>query len=261
MLIALIMFALVIDYFFFSLLKFMILECIQKISNQLVSMNNHFQNGIIKRNLIGIPLFVYCDSKPMSTSNQTKSSILQVNNDGNLTIKRDFSSNSGKKDFDYQYLEKSTLPTMKFQKSLPRLPIPKLDKTIERYLSALEPIIDDKNQYQNTVNIANQFKDNEGAILHDQLVKEDKANKHTSYISKPWFDMYLKSRTPLVLNFNPFMAWKDEPDGKFMRVDIRASNMIISALRFRRSLIEGKASPEVFHLSPKTDNANYRWGN
>ncbi len=32
-------------------------------------------------------------------------------------------------------------------------------------------------------------------------------------LSEPWFDMYLKARDPLVLNYNPFIAFKDDPQG------------------------------------------------
>ena len=45
----------------------------------------------------------------------------------------------------------------------------------------------------------------------DKLLRErDRQNKHTSYISGPWFDMYLESRLPLVLNYNPFIAFKED---------------------------------------------------
>ena len=27
----------------------------------------------------------------------------------------------------------------------------------------------------------------------------------------PWYDMYLESRDPLVLNYNPFIGFKDDP--------------------------------------------------
>ena len=47
--------------------------------------------------------------------------------------------------------------------------------------------------------------------LQSKLVLEDKANSGTSYISKPWFDMYLSDRQSLVLNYNPFIAFKEDP--------------------------------------------------
>jgi hypothetical protein len=42
---------------------------------------------------------------------------------------------------DYQFLQKSNMPTYYFQKSLPRLPIPKAEKSLERYLSAQRPLL------------------------------------------------------------------------------------------------------------------------
>ena len=47
--------------------------------------------------------------------------------------------------------------------------------------------------------------------LDKQLRQIDSENKHTSYVSGPWYDMYLSAREPLVLNYNPFMAWKPDP--------------------------------------------------
>ena len=45
---------------------------------------------------------------------------------------------------DYQFLHKSNMPTYYFQKSLPRLPIPKMEKTLERYLAAQRPLLSDE---------------------------------------------------------------------------------------------------------------------
>uniref|UniRef100_A0A023GLX5 Putative carnitine o-acyltransferase cpt2/yat1 n=1 Tax=Amblyomma triste TaxID=251400 RepID=A0A023GLX5_AMBTT len=159
---------------------------------------------------------------------------------------------------DYQFLERSVLPTMHFQKSLPRLPIPKLEKTCERYLRALEPLVTEE-ELKKTNDIVSAFKNKEGSELDQLLRKRDKANKHTSYISGPWFDMYLTSRKPLPLNFNPFMSWKDDVRPAYMDQVVRASNMVISSLRFFRSLQSNQLEPMVYHLDPKkSDTATYR---
>jgi len=50
------------------------------------------------------------------------------------------------------------------------------------------------------------------AGIHDALVKENEKNSHTSYVTAPWFDMYLSSRLPLPLNYNPFLAYLPDPD-------------------------------------------------
>jgi carnitine O-palmitoyltransferase 2 len=64
----------------------------------------------------------------------------------------------------YQYLEKSVIPTYHFQQSLPRLPVPKLDATCERYLAGVKPIISEAD-YANTKKIVESFMNNEGKGL------------------------------------------------------------------------------------------------
>jgi carnitine O-palmitoyltransferase 2 len=44
----------------------------------------------------------------------------------------------------YQLLQKSPVKTDYFQRSLPRLPIPKLDKTCERYLATQKALLNDE---------------------------------------------------------------------------------------------------------------------
>ena len=39
------------------------------------------------------------------------------------------------------YLHESKVPTMHFQDSLPRMPIPALEETLDKYLAALEPLV------------------------------------------------------------------------------------------------------------------------
>ncbi|XP_077487112.1 carnitine palmitoyltransferase 2 isoform X2 [Amblyomma americanum] len=181
-----------------------------------------------------------------------RSPIFQRSASGTASGSVDYSSD------DYQFLERSVLPTMHFQKSLPRLPIPKLEKTCERYLQALEPLVSGK-ELEKTKVLVSAFKNKEGSELDQLLRKKDKANKHTSYISGPWFDMYLTSRKPLPLNFNPFLSWKDDKRPAYMDQLVRASNMVISSLRFFRSLQSNQLEPMVYHLDPKkSDTATYR---
>lgn len=48
------------------------------------------------------------------------------------------------------------MPTYYFQKSLPRLPIPKVEKTLERYLAAQRPILNDE-EYKVTEDACKKF--------------------------------------------------------------------------------------------------------
>ncbi|CAF1164128.1 unnamed protein product [Rotaria sordida] len=168
---------------------------------------------------------------------------------------RHVSSNSIKKHDEYNYFKQSILSTDHFQYSLPRLPIPKLDKTCERYLTAIKPILNnDENAFQETQKIVTDFRTGDGKRLDVQLRQKNRLNRNTSYISKPWFEMYLKSRLPLILNFNFFLVLTD--DQQNLKPAARLTNYIISSIRFTNTLRANWLDPEIFHLNPKKTNTD-----
>ncbi|XP_056001188.1 carnitine O-palmitoyltransferase 2, mitochondrial-like [Ostrea edulis] len=165
-----------------------------------------------------------------------------------------YSSSAADKDF----LHRSILPTDHFQASLPRLPIPELEDTLKKYLECQRQILTD-DEYDQTVDIVNKFKVTEGLDLQKRLIAKDKRNKHTSYIAKPWFDMYLKSRLPIVLNNNPFMYFRDDPRPEYQNQLLRSTNMIVSSLKFMKTLRANILEPDIYHLNPaKSDNMRFR---
>ncbi|XP_045534518.1 carnitine O-palmitoyltransferase 2, mitochondrial [Papilio machaon] len=157
------------------------------------------------------------------------------------------------RDIDYQYLQRSKVPTMHFQKSLPRLPIPELSKTNERYLKALKPLLSN-DQYTEAEQRTQEFISKDGKKLQEKLILKDKANKHTSYISEYWFDLYLRDRVPLPINYNPLIVFQYDSKPGYNDQLVRATNLLISAVRFMNSLRENILEPEVFHLQPRKSN-------
>lgn len=159
---------------------------------------------------------------------------------------------------DYQFLQKSMIPTMHFQPSLPRLPIPKLELTCERYLAAQRPLLINEAYTKTEANV-NQFKSTSGKQLQDMLKNYDKVNKHTSYISEFWFDSYLRDRKPIPITYNPMLVMHKDERPEYNNQLVRAANLIVSSLRFYRSLKAGILEPEVFHLNPKkSDTQRFR---
>lgn len=157
------------------------------------------------------------------------------------------------RDVDYQYLQRSKVPTMHFQKSLPRLPIPELPKSGERYLNALKPLLT-SDQFKEAEHRTNEFVTKEGKILQEKLIAKDKANKHSSYISEYWFDLYLRDRSALPINYNPLIVFQNDVRPEYNDQLVRSTNLLISAVRFMLSLRHLILEPEVFHLSPKKSN-------
>ncbi|EDW93877.1 carnitine O-palmitoyltransferase 2, mitochondrial [Drosophila yakuba] len=158
----------------------------------------------------------------------------------------------------YQYLQCSKLPTLYFQRSLPRLPIPLLENSCRRFLEATKPLLSPAEQAE-TQQTVEQFRQGIGMELHAKLKSQDAENKHTSYISEPWFDMYLADRAPLPLNYNPLLVMKSDTRPEYQQQVVRATNLIISSLRFWRSLQADLLEPEVYHMNAKkSDTASYR---
>ncbi|CAG5131342.1 unnamed protein product, partial [Candidula unifasciata] len=164
-------------------------------------------------------------------------------------------SASNRSSSDREYLHITRIPTYHFQASLPKLPVPKLEKTCERYLAAQLPLLSQQEHKQLQAVVAD-FQNGKGAELHKQLVATDKANKHTNYVSDLWFDMYLKDRRPVVLTHNPFMCFTDDPRPAYRSQLIRAANMLISSTRFMKTLRDQKLEPEIFHLNPSKSNTS-----
>ncbi len=159
---------------------------------------------------------------------------------------------------EFQFLQQSPVPTDFFQKSLPRLPVPKLEKTCERYLAS-QRALESPEAFAKTEAIVNSFLAKEGKELHEKLVRNDKVNKHTSYISEPWFDMYLKDRRPVSFTHNPGISLANDERPEFRsNTPLRAANLLIAALRFQKSLQRNILLPDVFHMVPaKTSNPTY----
>lgn len=149
-----------------------------------------------------------------------------------------------------RYVQETVIPTFHFQKSLTRLPIPKLEDTLARYLAAVEPVVTPA-QLAETRAAAAEFAQGDGARLHAALVARDAAHKHTSYINAWWLDMYLSDRQPIVINYNPQIKLKEDPVAAKNTQSQRAASLIASTVRVHRTLRDGKLEPDVFHTKPQ----------
>lgn len=147
----------------------------------------------------------------------------------------------------------SVIPTMHFQRSLPRLPIPTLEDTARKYLYFAEPVLTPE-QFRATKAAVDAFTapSGPGPRLHAHLMSWDAANKGTSYISAMWYDMYLSNRDALPLNLNPQLTWRDDAVASKNEQCVKAANVTAAAVRFFLALRGGVLEPDVFHTKPET---------
>uniref|UniRef100_A0A2C9JQV6 Choline/carnitine acyltransferase domain-containing protein n=1 Tax=Biomphalaria glabrata TaxID=6526 RepID=A0A2C9JQV6_BIOGL len=154
---------------------------------------------------------------------------------------------------DREYLHVSKIPTYHFQKSLPKLPIPELEKSCQRYFNAQLPLLSET-EHKEVQRIVKDFQNGEGRELQKELVESDRKNKDSNYVSDVWFDMYLKDRRSVVLTHSPFLTFSDDPRPEYNTQLIKATNMLISSVRMMKTIRDEKLEPEVFHLNAAKSN-------
>ncbi|OON19408.1 Choline/Carnitine O-acyltransferase, partial [Opisthorchis viverrini] len=146
---------------------------------------------------------------------------------------------------------KPGLCTDHFQASLPRLRVPALEKTLERYVNSQKALLDTE-QLRHTEKLVAKFRVERGPELQHELEHYAKTHRHTSYITSMWSDMYLRDRRPVVLTHNPVIVLKDSTLGSgYQKPAIRATNLLHHLVEFCRLLRTNLLEPEVFHLNPE----------
>ncbi|TIA88849.1 hypothetical protein E3P99_02363 [Wallemia hederae] len=118
-------------------------------------------------------------------------------------------------------------------KDLPRLPIPPLKETCDRYLRSLQGL-QSSAEHTNSVNAVNYFLQNEGPALDQKL--RSYAQDKLSYIEEFWDESYLNYSDSVVLALNPFFILEDDPTPSRGSQLMRASSLIISSLGFVHDL-------------------------
>jgi carnitine O-acetyltransferase len=103
---------------------------------------------------------------------------------------------------------------MQHQDKLPKIPVPQLKDTLQRYLVAVEPLITPQ-QMEKTRKVVAEFESNPawGPYLQQQLLELDKLTT-SSYVEGFWDSMYLEIRDPIVTNVNPAFILAPNPDAE-----------------------------------------------
>ena len=107
------------------------------------------------------------------------------------------------------------------QQSLPRLPIPTLEETLERFPSTVSALLsstsssnnnndDDNKEMKECLEEVQQFLTTDGPKLQKLLIEYDEKGKEEgnvgSFIEEFWTDAYLAPDSSVVMNLNPFFV-------------------------------------------------------
>ncbi|EQK98260.1 carnitine acetyl transferase [Ophiocordyceps sinensis CO18] len=154
--------------------------------------------------------------------------------------------------------DKSRGPTLRFQDSLPRLPVPTLEETAKRYLKSLHPLLSTAEFEASSKAVADFVKPGSvGAKLQERLVakREDPATKNWLY---DWWNeaAYLAYRDPVVPYVSYFYSHRD--DRKRRDPAKRPPAITTAVLDFKKLVDGGTLEPEYMKKLPICMDS-YKW--
>ncbi|XP_050391317.1 carnitine O-palmitoyltransferase 1, liver isoform isoform X1 [Patella vulgata] len=141
-----------------------------------------------------------------------------------------------------------------YQASLPKLPVPSVEGTMERYLLSVRPLLDDE-KYNRMEKLANEFKEGLGNKLQRYLTL--KSWWAANYVSDWWEEyVYLRGRAPIMINSNFYGidAVYVKPTDKPLA---RAGNVIYSMLKFRCLVDREELEPIILNKTVPLCSSQY----
>jgi carnitine O-acetyltransferase len=149
-------------------------------------------------------------------------------------------------------------PMLRFQDSLPKLPVPTLEETAARYLKSLHPLLS-SSEFESSKKAVEEFikPGGVGAKLQEKLIARREDPKHKNWLSEWWNDAaYLSYRDPVVPYVSYFYSHRD--DRRRQNPAKRAAAITTAALEFKKQVDQGTLEPEYMKKLPICMDS-YRW--
>lgn len=149
-------------------------------------------------------------------------------------------------------------PMLRFQESLPKLPVPSLEETAARYVKTLRPLLSDAEFSASRAAVDDFIKpDGIGAKLQERLIARRNDPKHKNWLSEWWNDAaYLSYRDPVVPYVSYFYSHRD--DRRRRDPAKRAAAITSAVLEFKKQVDSGTLEPEYMKKLPICMDS-YQW--
>ena len=128
------------------------------------------------------------------------------------------------------------------QSSFPKLPVPNLSQTLDRYLESVRPLVT-LNQYAETVRLTSEFLATEGPYLQTQLL--ERAAKTDNWLTEWWKEVaYLAHRMPLPVHVSPAAICDKMEFGSISQMLDYASLLIVEFIDFFEKILLDTLPPD-----------------
>lgn len=154
--------------------------------------------------------------------------------------------------------DKSKGAMLRFQESLPRLPVPTLEETAARYVKSLHPLLSPV-EYASSKKAVDEFikPGGVGQKLQEKLIARREDPKVKNWIYEWWNDAaYLSYRDPVVPYVSYFYSHRD--DRRRRNPAKRAAALTTAALEFKKQVDSGELEPEYMKKLPICMDS-YKW--
>ena len=149
-------------------------------------------------------------------------------------------------------------PMLRFEDSLPRLPVPTLEETAARYIKSVHPLLSPP-EFESTKRAVAEFikPGGAGSKLQEKLIARSEDPKRKNWIYEWWTDTaYLSYRDPVVPYVSYFYSYRDD---KSRRNPIqRAAAITTAALEFKKMVDQSTLEPEYMKKLP-ISMESYQW--
>ena len=147
---------------------------------------------------------------------------------------------------------------LRFQDSLPRLPVPTLKETADRYLKSVHPLLN-QSEFENTKEAVAEFirPGGQGESLQKRLIARREDPKIKNWMIEWWNDSaYLLPRDPVVPYVSYFYSHRD--DRRRRDPAKRAAAITTAALEFKKQVDSRTLEPEYMKKLPISMD-HYEW--
>jgi carnitine O-acetyltransferase len=147
---------------------------------------------------------------------------------------------------------------LRFEDSLPRLPVPTLEETAQRYLKSVHPLLS-KTEFETTTKAVNEFvaPGGPGEELQKRLVARRENPEIRNWIAEWWNEAaYMGYRDPVVPYVSYFYSHRD--DRKRRNPAKRAAAISTAVLEFKKMVDNGNLEPEYMKKLPMA-MSSYEW--
>ncbi|KAL0074914.1 acyltransferase ChoActase/COT/CPT [Phycomyces blakesleeanus] len=153
-------------------------------------------------------------------------------------------------------------PMLRYQKNLPKLPVPALHNTLQKYLQSVRPLLSDED-FQKTQKAVSEFEapGGIGEKLQERLLAKANNPKVVNWMEDWWLDQaYMGYRDPVVIYVSYFFLYKDD---KLRKAPAnRAAAITTAALEFKKMVVEKTLEPEYAKGEPMCmDSYKYMFNN